>query len=139
MLLFKLIFLLIGLYLHVFSFNPLAPPIGGAPSSKSALLGGNLFKIKIQNSARRKAFENQNSKFLCPGQTTICLIFVGCNQIMVIKEVCAIIALTIDRNNTPEIKYRRKKEIAAAQNPFPADQSSKFSPGRGNELEIERD
>ena len=139
MLLFKLIFLLIGLYLHVFSFNPLAPPIGGAPSSKSALLGENLFKIKIQNSARRKAFENQNSKFLCPGQTTICLIFVGCNQIMVIKEVCAIIALTIDRNNTPEIKYRRKKEIAAAQNPFPADQSSKFSPGRGNELEIERD
>ena len=139
MLLFKLIFLLIGLYLHVFSFNPLAPPIGCAPSSKSALLGENLFKIKIQNSARRKAFENQNSKFLCPGQTTICLIFVGCNQIMVIKEVCAIIALTIDRNNTPEIKYRRKKEIAAAQNPFPADQSSKFSPGRGNELEIERD
>ena len=103
------------------------------------LLRGKLFKIKIQNSARRKAFENQNSKFLCPGQTTICLIFVGCNQIMVIKEVCAIIALTIDRNNTPEIKYRRKKEIAAAQNPFPADQSSKFSPGRGNELEIERD
>ena len=116
MLLFKLIFLLIGLYLHVFSFNPLAPPIGCAPSAKSALLRGKLFKIKIQNSkiqkrpARRKSFQNQNSKFLCPGQTTICLIFVGCNQIMVIKEVCAIIALTIDRNNTPEIKYRRKKK-----------------------------
>ena len=110
MLLFKLIFLLIGLYLHVFSFNPLAPPIGGAPSSKSALLGENLFKIKIQNSARRKAFqnqnskfcseetfsnnkfktarrkafENQNSKFLCPGQTTIILILV--NLLVVIKS-----------------------------------------------------
>ena len=84
MLLFKLIFLLIGLYLHVFSFNPLAPPIGCAPSSKSALLGENLFKIKIQNSARRKAFENQNSKFLCPGQTAIILILV--NLLVVIKS-----------------------------------------------------
>ena len=68
--------------------------------------------------------------------------FVGYNQIhpiRVIKEVGAIIASTVDRNNTLEIKYRRKKEIAAAQNPFPADQSFKFSPGRGNELEIERD
>ena len=94
--------------------------------------------------ARRKAFQNQNSKFLCPVQTTIILILV--NLLVVIKstpsESSRKHVLSLHRPKTkqhPEIKYRRKKEIAAAQNPFPADQSSKFSPGRGNELEIERD
>ena len=68
--------------------------------------------------------------------------FVGYNQIhpiRVIKEVRAIIASTVDETTPQRSNIAEKKEIAAAQNPFPADQSSKFSPGRGNELEIERD
>ena len=134
MLLFKLIFLLIGLYLHVFSFNPLAPPIGGAPSSKSALLGGKLFKIKIQNSkiqkrpTRRKSFQikikncleesfwKSNFKILMSwsdGDHFDLSQFVGCNQIhpiRVIKEVRAIIASTVDETTPQRSNIAEKKK-----------------------------
>ena len=115
MLLFKLIFLLIGLYLHVFSFNPLAPPIGCAPSSKSALLGENLFKIKIQNCSE-ESFSKSKFKILmsCSDDDLFDLSqFVGYNQIhpiRVIKEVSAIIASTVDETTPQRSNIAEKKK-----------------------------